>query len=487
METIGGYRLVRSLGSGPRAEVWLGHADRGLVAVKLFRPHVPEESIGAEIESLGRASSRHLLRLDDLATAPDGRPCLSLERLSVRSLGGLLDRGEVEAGEAVTILAPIALAIAELHRVGVAHGAIRAASVLFDDAGAPVLTGFGAARPIAAFPDPPEASALTAAGLASESLVLQDVNQLAALGRLVLSRVPGAEEEAERIVVPSDGVGVGEWPALFAESLFRLAPAGPLRADRLTEGGPIDPAAGAAVVSAARADAGGGPGAGGAASATPEEPSSATGAGWMERLARRMPWSQVVLGRVRDFLRPVRRSVWILAAVVGACLVAGLVLIPPAEDPVPSSTPARGTIPEAASPGASDDPDDPRVLGGDPVAAAEALLARRSDCFRIRSVLCLDAVDQLGSAAMDADRYAIRLVQQGGVPPEEPNYGAATVSVVERLGDAVLMEVAPGPAASGEPAGPAGSILLVREDVGWRIRDLVPPGVEDGGSVDPEG
>ena len=132
METVGGYRLVRKLGAGERAEIHLGHAgsrepptgDR-IAAIKIFRPSTDEMSVDREIEALARASSRHLLELKDLATGRDGRPCLILPRLGSGNLGRLLAvRDDLEAGEAVSILVPLVEAVRELHRVGVAHGAV---------------------------------------------------------------------------------------------------------------------------------------------------------------------------------------------------------------------------------------------------------------------------------------------------------------------------------------------------------------------------
>ncbi|HUG50972.1 MAG TPA: hypothetical protein VLZ78_08240, partial [Terrimesophilobacter sp.] len=68
VDTIGGYRLVRLLGFGARAEVYLGHAGTSasgaprMAAVKLYRPDVDRHSIDTELEALSRADSPHLLR-----------------------------------------------------------------------------------------------------------------------------------------------------------------------------------------------------------------------------------------------------------------------------------------------------------------------------------------------------------------------------------------------------------------------------------------
>ncbi|MES2169461.1 MAG: protein kinase, partial [Actinomycetota bacterium] len=122
MDTIGGYRLVRKLGEGDRAIVWLGHASTGsasgdgsVAAVKVYRETVGIRDIDREIEALTRASSAHLVELTDVATAPDGRPCLVMRRIEGPPLTQVLARRSVlEAGEVVTALAPVTAALAEL-------------------------------------------------------------------------------------------------------------------------------------------------------------------------------------------------------------------------------------------------------------------------------------------------------------------------------------------------------------------------------------
>ncbi|MCU1514869.1 MAG: hypothetical protein JWO10_1959, partial [Microbacteriaceae bacterium] len=224
METVGGYRLVRMLGEGERAQTWLGHAgslDERVVAIKIFRPWVPSASISDEVEALARASSPHLLRLDDLATDADGRTCLILQRLQPAGLSRLVAaRGRLEPGEAVTALAPLVMAVAELHRVGVAHGQVRLSSALLDDRGAPVLAAFGAATLIGSFPSHELGSSLTPAQLASDLQVHADRQGLAELTKLLLSRQHGARTLLEWLDSEP------EWSlAQLAERVFDLAPA----------------------------------------------------------------------------------------------------------------------------------------------------------------------------------------------------------------------------------------------------------------------
>jgi hypothetical protein len=109
------------------------------------------------------------------------------------------------------------------------------------------------------------------------------------------------------------------------------------------------------------------------------------------------------------------------------------------------------------------------IAGDDPVAAALALLERRAGCFAELSVLCLEHVDQQGSSALTADRAAIQQLRDG----DEADYATAEADaarLVERLGDSALVEVGPQTA----PA----SLLLMRSEAGWRIRDWVASGID---------
>ena len=194
VDIIGGYRLVRTLGSGSSSEVLLGHPtvrlDGPAVAVKRYRPEVSDDDIARQVAALSKTTSPHLLRLEDIALDGAGRTALILTLLDPVTLARHLERREkLAAGEIVTILAPVIGAAAALHAAGVSHGRIGTASILFDRTGAPVLTSFGKCAPIAAAHG---GAAPTEAQLAADGGVSLD---LAAIGRLVrdlLTTAPGA-------------------------------------------------------------------------------------------------------------------------------------------------------------------------------------------------------------------------------------------------------------------------------------------------------
>lgn len=157
LEWLAGYRVLRRLGSGSRASVYLGYPadardvpaqhDPGPhlgVALKVFEPTVSAESVDVEIDALSAVSSPHVVRLLDVAIAPDRPRCLVLQRLPGGSLAALLARrGALSAGAAVTVLVSVARALEALRAAGYDHDRPSPANILFDETGRPVLAGLG--------------------------------------------------------------------------------------------------------------------------------------------------------------------------------------------------------------------------------------------------------------------------------------------------------------------------------------------------------
>lgn len=85
---------------------------------------------------------------------------------------------------------------------------------------------------------------------------------------------------------------------------------------------------------------------------------------------------------------------------------------------------------------------------------------------------------------MEADSYRIRVLQSGGVPDHSLDWitDSATnpsaefvLSVVERIGDTALLSVGRAKNVSAQSEfSPTASLLIIRGDDGWRIRDIIP-------------
>ncbi len=495
---MGGYRLVRRLGAGARAEVFLGHAMEQtapvtpVAAIKVYRSSVAAASTDDEITVLARTHSPHLLRLIDVATAPDGNPCLVLPRLNGSLARLLAERDSVGAGEAVTILAPLCEAVSALHQARSCHGTIRPGVVLFDDRGAPVLACFGGASVFDAGNARVD-RAVTPAELAAEPGVGDDLQRLGALAGVVLSRAVSGDhpDRIAHVLAWLREVEPADEPHTFAqqlrERLFALAPAEPVDL-----GGVVAPAARA--VEAPPATRGTrltvGSGAPRTATDAPAETHPSMRSRGVAAIARRRIAALSL--RVPALVRPIirawaavasTRKAFRIVAVAGVLAVVLAILLVPStaqsDSPpdrarkavgsesgrTPSPMPTRAAT--TASPTASPSSAPSGVGTDDPVVALEQLLRARDRCIRRLSVTCLDAVDQPGSSALDGDSHLIRSLQQGAATANSEPLGGSEAALTQRLGDSALLTL-------NRPGTAALSILLVKQQSGWRIRDFLP-------------
>ena len=89
----------------------------------------------------------HVVRLRDSVPLPDGSLALVLDLVDGGTLAQLVAaRGHLRPGEVVTVLAPLAATLAELHAAGIQHGDLAPGNVLFDASGRPMLGDLGTVR-----------------------------------------------------------------------------------------------------------------------------------------------------------------------------------------------------------------------------------------------------------------------------------------------------------------------------------------------------
>lgn len=205
--------------------------------------------------------------------------------------------------------------------------------------------------------------------------------------------------------------------------------------------------------------------------------------------------------RVRAWLRTRRKLVLLALAPVVAAGVA-LLLIPGSSggstaSPTPTDSSSAGSTPAGSiptgSPSAGSTPTGSPPTGSpsggskpavsdaskassastvpaEPVAAASALLLARHACFaaRERAVTCLSDIVQAGSPLAESDRAALASARSA----DELDYAGAAVELMQTWGDAALVSVAPDRART--PKSEPASLLMVRSEAGWRLREVFP-------------
>ncbi|MCB1255727.1 MAG: serine/threonine protein kinase [Microthrixaceae bacterium] len=156
------FRLIREIGSGRSATVWLARDTRtgSDVAVKVMdlSPSMPPGALGEETweQIVGRrfeAELRSLGRLRDIAgicqVLQAGLDQRSIPWLVTEFLpgGSLTDRIEGPTSDCselgATDCCSLFVALGEAHEAGVFHGDISPNNIIFDSSGSPVIVDFG--------------------------------------------------------------------------------------------------------------------------------------------------------------------------------------------------------------------------------------------------------------------------------------------------------------------------------------------------------
>ncbi|WP_405563780.1 protein kinase domain-containing protein [Streptomyces sp. NBC_01180] len=136
-EEIGRYRVLRRLGTGAFAVVWLAHDERlhAEVAVKVmadnwsYRLDIRERFV-AEARLLRRANSGGVVQVFDIGDLPDGRPYFVMEYADHGTLDDLLTAGELDVDEALRLTAEAARGAAALHDADIVHRDIKPSNIL---------------------------------------------------------------------------------------------------------------------------------------------------------------------------------------------------------------------------------------------------------------------------------------------------------------------------------------------------------------------
>ncbi len=353
------------------------------------------------LEALIAAAGPHLVAVLDVGSAANGDLLVVLPAPAARLPELQTAPGGLTAGEAVTVLVPLAQALHRMHEQGVAHGGIGAPAVVLDADGSP------------AWAAPESPTLLKRSGpLRFEDRVAADTAAFRGLCAALLDPVG--------IRVPD-----GDRPEVLARALFAVAPAEPVRLVRPVESW--------LVTTPARL-----------VPALPAVPAPAAS----ERHGR-LP--AVVLAMART----VRARVWLALGAVTALLVGALLVLPSGDDGGPAAAAAADRPAPSRSTAVVPSPPVVAARSLDGRRAMPALLAERDRCLASGSAACLRRVDAAGSPVLQADLDAVTAGTDG-------------VRV-----DRAKLTVPAGDGGTALGTSEEATVLAVREQSGWRLRDVV--------------
>src|SRR4051794_11451226 len=140
-DRFGRYRVVRRIGSGAFATVWLAEDEvlESPVAVKVLADNWSHRldvrtRFEEEARILRRADSDRVVRVHDIGELPDGRPYFVMTYADRGTLAERLEDGPLPVGAALRYGADIARGLAVLHQVGVIHRDVNPGNVLLRSA-----------------------------------------------------------------------------------------------------------------------------------------------------------------------------------------------------------------------------------------------------------------------------------------------------------------------------------------------------------------
>jgi hypothetical protein len=499
LREVGGYRVVRTLASNRRGTRLLVHADSTAWVARVFAHDCPDPVVDHEVavSDVVRSSTgplrEHVAAAHDLCTTDDGRVVLFEPYLAGPRLDTLLRtrHGSLTLGEAVTILAPLASAVDHGHHFGLTGLLAEPAAVRLTASGAPVITRRSGVRLGPALPDrfrdrePGYAADRAAVGRvgAAVAATLAGDEQTALLGALQrrgtsldLALFDLAPPQPVRYdAEPDPSTGRPDRAPSVLNTVVPAAQAAPAEPGGASESTPL-PLQGVRTALSASLTSLGLPD--GVVSAVDHAGSSVA-----RRLSRFDEWAR----RLSPYEARAVRPRFVIAGGLGVvALVAAIVVGTQSASPEPEHADPPREIAEEPSPADAGARVEPGLAETELHPAPETwpalvdeLLQRWSDCAAARDRT--DAAPDLddGEGLSTATECAAAVVHEGSaaaslIVADDPRHdlvrdwlrAEGEVVVVERMGAAVLLDLIADTTTTA-------SLLVVRSEAGWRIRDVI--------------
>ena len=159
---FGPYRLVREIGRGGMASVFVAERDDGQfqqrVAIKVIKrgmdtAHVLDR-FRAERQILASLDHPNIARLLDGGTADDGLPYFVMEHIEGLSIDRYADDHRLTVRERLDLFLQVCDAVSYAHQHLVVHRDIKPQNILVTEAGVPKLLDFGIAKVLQGEGDP---------------------------------------------------------------------------------------------------------------------------------------------------------------------------------------------------------------------------------------------------------------------------------------------------------------------------------------------
>jgi serine/threonine-protein kinase len=153
-EVLGSYRLIRPIGRGGMASVWLAEradgAWSGQVAVKLIRKGLDTDDVlrrfRAERQILSALAHPGICRLLDGGETDSAQPYLVMEFVDGRRITDHCDAEQLGITERLGLFLEVARAVSFAHRAMVVHRDLKPSNILVDAHGQAKLLDFGIAK-----------------------------------------------------------------------------------------------------------------------------------------------------------------------------------------------------------------------------------------------------------------------------------------------------------------------------------------------------